>query len=183
MAYGPLNLGLSRADALIRAREALLSVGFDPDELGGLSPFELSGGQKRRVAIAGILAMQPEVLILDEPTAGLDPKARRDLLELVANEHRAHQRTTILVSHSMEDVARYVDRILVMDSGRIVLFDVPAQVFSKEEVLRSMGLDIPEITKIIKDLNNRGFKIPENIYHPEDLAAFLAKELGGGGKC
>lgn len=180
VAYGPLNLGLGQEMANQRAREALVAVGFNPDEVSEISPFELSGGQKRRVAIAGILAMQPEVLILDEPTAGLDPKARREILDLVAMEHNAHQRTTILVSHSMEDVARYVDRILVMDAGEIRFFDTPKAVFSRGDDLRSLGLDIPEITKIILDLNQKGFNIPEDIYQPDHLAAFLAKRWGGG---
>ncbi len=179
VAYGPTNLGLAKDDALRIAHEALESVGFNPEEIGGMSPFELSGGQKRRVAIAGILAMQPEVLILDEPTAGLDPKSRRDLLELVAKEHRAHKRTTILVSHSMEDVARYVDRIIVMDSGMIKFFDVPAAVFEHEATLKALGLDIPEVTKIIKALNRKGFNLPEDIYHYEVLAKLLVERLGG----
>lgn len=179
VSYGPQNLGLAQSVVLQKAREALEAVGFNPDEIGGLSPFELSGGQKRRVAIAGILAMAPEVLILDEPTAGLDPKARRELLELVATQHKAHNRTTILVSHSMEDVARYVDRILVMDGGQVKFFDTPKAVFANEETLKALGLDIPEITKIIKGLNRKGFDIPEDIYHTETLAQLIAERLGG----
>lgn len=173
VAYGPRNLGLSQDEAYSRARTALSHVGFDPEEIGSLSPFELSGGQKRRVAIAGIIAMEPEVLILDEPTAGLDPKSRQDLLDLVASEHKAHGRTTILVSHSMEDVAKYVDRILVMDEGQVRFFDKPEVVFSNEVALRALGLDIPEVTKIIKALNAEGFNIPEHIFNTQDLADYI----------
>lgn len=177
VAYGPHNLGLSKAEVQIRVDEALKAVGLDKEAIRKASPFELSGGQKRRAAIAGILAMAPEVLILDEPTAGLDPQARHDILELIHNEHKRHKRTTILVSHSMEDVAKYVDRILVMDEGYVRFFDTPANVFSEEKELKRIGLDIPEITKIIRLLNAQGFQIEETIYRSAELAEVIARQL------
>lgn len=177
VAYGPQNLGLSKELVKARVDQALKAVGLDKDVIRKASPFELSGGQKRRAAIAGILAMAPEVLILDEPTAGLDPQARHDILELIHKEHHSHKRTTILVSHAMEDVAKYVDRILVMDEGCVRFFDTPAQVFENEKELQAIGLDIPEITKIIRLLNEQGFNIEETIYRSAELAEVIARQL------
>ncbi|MCK8061544.1 MULTISPECIES: energy-coupling factor transporter ATPase [unclassified Fusibacter] len=179
VAYGPSNLGLAKAEIQSRVSEALMAVGMDAEVFKDISPFEVSGGQKRRVAIAGVLAMQPEVLILDEPTAGLDPAGREDILKLIKKEHERQNRTTIFVSHSMEDVAKYVDRILVMDKGKVIFFDTPSNVFKNHEILSSIGLDIPEVTKIIKSLNENGFDLPEDVYDAHVLSRLIGEKLGG----
>ncbi|MCM1308358.1 MAG: energy-coupling factor transporter ATPase [Butyrivibrio sp.] len=154
--FGPNNLGLSRRDSELRAFEALEMAGMDK-ELFYNSPFELSGGQKRRAAIAGVLAMRPEVLILDEPTAGLDPKGRDEILGMIKSLHEKSGNTVILVSHSMEDVARYVDRILVMNDGRLLYDDAPRVVFAHAEELERVGLSVPEATRVMRLLKERGF--------------------------
>lgn len=177
VAYGPKNLGLTEAEKNARVTYALQAVGMDDIDAKNTSPFELSGGQKRRVAIAGVLAMKPEVLILDEPTAGLDPAGRHEILELIKREHQNQQRTTILVSHSMEDVAKYVDDILVLHAGRIIYFDAPKNVFKHAEQLANMGLDIPEISKIVQALNQNGFAIAEDIFEIEPLLNALEGAL------
>lgn len=156
--FGPKNLGLSEQKAQLRAYQALKMVGLK-DEDFYQSPFDLSGGEKRRVAIAGVLAMKPEVLILDEPTAGLDPKGRSEILELIAKLHREENITIILVSHSMDDVAEYADRILVMDKSHLVFDDTPKNVFSYKNELVEMGLDIPEVTRIMQLIADRGINI------------------------
>lgn len=180
ISYGPQNLGLKLNEIDERVRYALSAVHLDYDKMANKSPFELSGGQKRRIAIAGVLAMMPEVLILDEPTAGLDPAGRKEILDLIKSEHHRRKRTTILVSHSMEDVAKYVDKILVLDKGKNVYFDTPKGVFSHKDNLASMGLDIPEISKIIEALQNKGMAIDSNIFEVEDFVAVIAKRLGEG---
>ncbi len=154
--FGPKNLGLSQRDSELRAFEALEMVGMEKD-LFYNSPFELSGGQKRRAAIAGVLAMKPEVLILDEPTAGLDPKGRDEILGMVKGLHEKTGNTVILVSHSMEDVARYVDRILVMNDGELLYDDSPKEVFAHSEELERIGLAVPEVTKVMNLLRQKGF--------------------------
>lgn len=156
--FGPKNLGLSEQKAQLRAYQALKMVGLK-DEDFYQSPFDLSGGEKRRVAIAGVLAMKPEVLILDEPTAGLDPKGRSEILELIAKLHREENITIILVSHSMDDVAEYADRILVMDKSHLVFDDTPKNVFSYKNELVEMGLDIPEVTRIMQLIADKGINI------------------------
>lgn len=156
--FGPRNLGLSRKEAQNRAFEALESVGF-PKERFYQSPFELSGGQKRRVAIAGVLAMKPEILILDEPTAGLDPKGRKEILDLIARLHREENMTIILVSHSMEDVAEYVERILVMNQGELVLDGTPKEIFTYQKELEEMGLAVPQVTYILNALKEKGLPV------------------------
>ena len=143
--FGPKNQGLERKDVELRAFEALKNVRF-PEELFDQPPFDLSGGQKRRVAIAGVLAMKPEVLILDEPTAGLDPAGRDEILDLIAAMHRELGITVILVSHSMEDVAKYVDRIIVMNQGSVMYDDVPKEVFRHYKELEQVGLAAPQVT-------------------------------------
>lgn len=154
--FGPKNLGLSQRDSELRAFEALEMVGMDK-ELFYNSPFELSGGQKRRAAIAGVLAMKPEVLILDEPTAGLDPKGRDEILGMVKGLHDKTGNTVILVSHSMEDVAKYVDRILVMNEGELLYDDAPREVFAHAEELERIGLAVPEVTRVMNLLKQKGF--------------------------
>jgi energy-coupling factor transport system ATP-binding protein len=156
--FGPKNLGLSKKEAELRAYEALKLVGVE-DEYFYQSPFELSGGQKRRVAIAGVLAMKPDVLILDEPTAGLDPKGRDEILDQISKLKREIGITVILVSHSMDDVAKYVDRIIVMNKGRVMYDDVPHEIFKHYVELEKIGLSAPQVTYIMKDLKDHGYDI------------------------
>jgi energy-coupling factor transport system ATP-binding protein len=159
VAFGPQNLGLSQQEIEVRVKEALALVGLDFDKLKDISPFELSGGQKRRVAIAGVLAMKPKVLVLDEPTAGLDPKGRDEILGEIKKLHQKQGLTVILVSHSMEDIANLVDRIIVMSKGQIVLTDTPRNVFQQTELLQNIGLDVPQVTNLINELNKKGLEI------------------------
>jgi energy-coupling factor transport system ATP-binding protein len=156
--FGPKNLGLSKKEVELRAYEALKLVGLD-DEYFYQSPFELSGGQKRRVAIAGVLAMKPDVLILDEPTAGLDPKGRDEILDLISGLKHEMGITVILVSHSMDDVAKYVDRIIVMNKGRVMYDNVPHEIFKRYDELEQIGLSAPQVTYIMKDLKEHGYDV------------------------
>ena len=156
--FGPKNQGLSREECEKCAREALALVGF-PEKYYSQSPFELSGGQKRRVAIAGILAMHPRVLVLDEPTAGLDPKGRDEILDQIQHLHRETGMTVILVSHSMEDIANYVERIIVMNRGEKMLDGTPKEVFSHYKELEKVGLAAPQVTYVMHDLKERGFPV------------------------
>ncbi len=156
--FGPKNLGLGKKEAELRAFEALRSVGL-PEELYYQSPFEISGGQKRRVAIAGVLAMEPEILILDEPTAGLDPKGRKEILDQITKLQTDTGITILLVSHSMEDVAEYVDRIIVMNKGKVMYDDAPKKVFARYRELEEVGLAAPQVTYILHELKDRGFHV------------------------
>lgn len=156
--FGPLNQGLSKKDAELRAFTALRTVGL-PEKYWYQSPFELSGGQKRRVAIAGVLAMKPEVLVLDEPTAGLDPQGRDEILDQVAKMHQELGMTIILVSHSMEDVAKYVDRLIVMNHGSIMLDGTPREVFHYYRELEEIGLAAPQVTYLMHELRKRGIPV------------------------
>ena len=156
--FGPLNQGLCKKDAELRAFTALRSVGL-PEEYWYQSPFELSGGQKRRVAIAGVLAMKPEVLILDEPTAGLDPQGRDEILDQVAKMHQELGMTIILVSHSMEDVAKYVDRLIVMNHGSVMLDGTPGEVFHHYQELEEVGLAAPQVTYLMHELRKKGIPV------------------------
>jgi energy-coupling factor transport system ATP-binding protein len=159
VAFGPLNLGLSYEEAKERVIEALELVGLSYDEIGQRSPFELSGGQKRRVAIAGVIAMRPKVLILDEPTAGLDPKSHNDILSLIKTVQRRENNTIILVTHNMGDIARMAEQVLVMEKGRLVLQGTPVEVFSKTEYLRKMGLELPPAASFMEKLSERGVPV------------------------
>ena len=152
VAYGPKNLGLSEEEIDERVREAIMLVGLDYDTVAERSPFELSGGQKRAVAIAGVIAMRPQVLILDEPTAGLDPKAHQDVLGMIKEVHRRTGNITILVSHNMSDVAEMTDKVIVIDGGKLVTVGTPMEVFSKGDLLKDIGLDLPPITEICRNL-------------------------------
>ncbi|MCR5793196.1 MAG: energy-coupling factor transporter ATPase [Lachnospiraceae bacterium] len=160
--FGPKNMGLPQLEVDMRAFEALKQVGIG-DDLLDASPFELSGGQRRRVAIAGILAMQPEVLILDEPTAGLDPKGREEILEQIARLHKERNITIILVSHSMEDVAKYAQRLLVMNRGRVVLDGAPQDIFPHYEEIEKIGLAAPQITYVMQSLKEAGLPVDTSI--------------------
>lgn len=177
VAFGPNNLGIEPEEVTRRVKESLEMVGLDFDEIRGKSPFELSGGQKRRVAIAGVIAMKPEVLILDEPTAGLDPKGRDEILEQILALHAKQGITVILVSHSMEDIARYVRKIFVMDGGSMVLAGDPAEVFSHVEQLEAIGLAAPQVTYVAKALAAKGIDIDPTLYTVENAATRLLELL------
>ena len=165
--FGPMNQGLSKNEAGLRAFEALKNVGIQ-EELFYQPPFDLSGGQKRRVAIAGILAMKPEVLILDEPTAGLDPKGRDEIFEQIVKMHEENNMTIILVSHSMEDVAQYVKRIIVMNQGQVMYDDVPANVFRHYKELETVGLAAPQVTYLMHEMREAGFDVNTDISTVEE---------------
>lgn len=175
--FGPKNLGLPKKEVQLRAFAALESVGF-PKERFYQSPFELSGGQKRRVAIAGVLAMKPEVLILDEPTAGLDPKGRKEILDLIARLHKEEKMTIILVSHSMEDVAEYVERILVMNHGELVLDGAPKEIFSHQKELEEMGLAVPQVTYILNALREKGLPVESRAITVDEAKQEILKAFG-----
>lgn len=177
--FGPKNQGLSPEECEKRAREALELVGLK-EKYYDHSPFDLSGGQKRRAAIAGVLAMRPKVLVLDEPTAGLDPKGRDEILDQIAYLHKAGDMTVILVSHSMEDIAKYVDRIIVMNRGEVMFDDVPKKVFSHYKELEQVGLAAPQVTYIMHELREKGMDVSVNATTVEEAAdeimAALKKE-------
>ena len=176
--FGPKNQGLSKEEAGLRAFEALRSVGL-PEELYYQSPFDLSGGQKRRVAIAGVLAMKPEVLILDEPTAGLDPAGRDEILDLVERMHRERGITVILVSHSMEDVAKYVERIIVMNHGSVMLDGAPKEVFRHYKELEAVGLAAPQVTYLMHELKEKGLNVDTDATTVAEARACLLEALTG----
>lgn len=178
IAFGPKNMGLSEQEIDARVREAAGFVGLR-EELLEKSPFELSGGQKRRVAIAGVIAMQPKVLILDEPTAGLDPKGREQILRRISEYHKATNNTILLVSHSMEDIARFATKILVMNKAKIYTYDTVENVFSKAEEISRMGLSIPQITQVFTDLQHHGFDVHSNIYTVDSAVQELLPLLKG----
>ncbi len=174
IAFGPKNMGLSEDEVRQRVRSAAHFVGLKP-ELLSKSPFEMSGGEKRRAAIAGIIAMDPEVLVLDEPTAGLDPHGRDVLLSQISSYRRQRGNTVILVSHSMEDISRVSDKILVLDEGEVFAFDEMKKVFALGDKLESVGLRIPQITKIMLGLRERGYKVPTDIFTVEQAVAELMR--------
>lgn len=175
IAFGPQNLGLSEMEIDERIREAMDLVKLPFDELKDRSPFELSGGQKRRVAIAGVFAMKPEVLILDEPTSGLDPRTRDEVLEEIKTLHSRYKNTIILVSHSMEDVAKLVERIIVMHNGKITLSGIPRDVFKEVETLESIGLGVPQISYLIKALKEKDINLKEDIFTVEEAKEEILK--------
>ena len=177
--FGPKNMGLSDGEALSRARQAARFVGLSADLLEK-SPFELSGGEKRRAAIAGVIAMDPDVLILDEPTAGLDPRGRDVLLTQISDYHRERRNTVLLVSHSMEDIARVADRVLVMNDGKAAMLDRTAAVFARGRELESMGLRVPEITKILLLLRERGYPVEPALTVGDAVAELLPLLKGEG---
>lgn len=170
--FGPLNMGLSQDEAIDRAKFAANMVGISEDLLDK-SPFDLSGGQKRRAAIAGVLAMEPKILILDEPTAGLDPAGRDEILSKIRDMHKRLDLAVLLVSHSMEDVARLADRILVMNGGTVEMFDTPSKVFARSERLEEIGLSVPQITKVMDRLRSAGIEIEDGIYTTGDAYRVL----------
>ena len=177
VAFGPANLGLSEAEIDECVKEAIEMVGLDYENVKNVSPFELSGGQKRRAAIAGVIAMKPEVLILDEPTAGLNPKAHADILNMVETIHRKSKNIIFLVSHNMNDIARMSDKVLVMNHGRLVMDGTPAEVFSREEELKSMGLALPDSMDIMMRLKKAGMDINTDCLTMDEAAEEIAKVL------
>ena len=177
VAFGPANLGLSEAEIDECVKEAIEMVGLDYENVKNVSPFELSGGQKRRAAIAGVIAMKPEVLILDEPTAGLNPKAHADILNMVETIHRKSKNIIFLVSHNMNDIARMSDKVLVKNHGRLVMDGTPAEVFSREEELKSMGLALPDSMEIMMRLKKAGMDINTDCLTMDEAAEEIAKVL------
>ncbi|HOE57363.1 MAG TPA: energy-coupling factor transporter ATPase [Bacillota bacterium] len=163
VAFGPRNLKLDEKEVDERVRKAIELVGLDFDGISSVSPFELSGGQKRRVAIAGVVAMEPKVLILDEPASGLDPRGRDEILNGIKALHEKQKITVVLVSHSMEDIANLVDKVLVMNKGRIAFFDAPREVFRDVETLEKMGLGVPQVTYLVRELREKGFEVSDCI--------------------
>lgn len=174
--FGPKNLGLGKKESELRAYAALKQVGIE-DEYFYQSPFDLSGGQKRRVAIAGVLAMKPEVLVLDEPTAGLDPKGREEILDQIAKLRDETGMTVILISHSMEDVANYVDRIIVMNKSRVMFDDEPRKVFGRHQELEEIGLAAPQITYIMQSLKKKGLGVSTDIISIEEAKTEILRAL------
>ena len=183
IAFGPGNMGLSKEEIDRRVHDAARFAGLSEDLLEK-SPFALSGGQKRRVAIAGVIAMEPEVLVLDEPSAGLDPQGREELLANIRQYHRARGTTVVLVSHSMEEIARNVERIIVLSDGHVLMSGAPREVFARGEELVAAGLDVPQVTRIAMALRARGLAIDPAVYTVEELREeLLALRRGGGAEC
>ncbi len=181
IAFGPTNMGLDEGEIDKRVRETTKLVGID-DSLLNKSPFELSGGQKRRVAIAGVMAMRPKVLILDEPTAGLDPRGREMILGQIKHYHEETGSTVLLVSHSMEDVARFAQKILVMNKGEVFCYDTPPAVFARADEIAAIGLSVPQITKVFSMLRSRGIDIRGDVYTIEFAMKTINEYLAAKGK-
>ena len=182
IAFGPKNLGLPADEIDRRVRRAMEQVGLDYDSIAECSPFELSGGQMRRVAIAGVLAMQPKVLILDEPTAGLDPAGRRSILNMIRNLHAAGGLTVIMVSHSMDDISTLATRLVVMSRGEMVLTGTPREVFMQQELLESIGLGVPQAAQLAHALRAEGFDLSDDLYTLDEvhdaILGLMGKEAG-----
>ncbi len=184
IAFGPKNLGLDSAEIDRRVRDAMRRVALDYDKLHDRSVFELSGGQMRRVAIAGVLAMEPKVLVLDEPCAGLDPRGREEIMGLISDLHREAGTTIVMVSHSMDDVASLAERVIVMNHGKVAMDGAPRDVFSRGEELRKIGLDVPQAVELAQRLRERGFDIPQGIYLIEEIKREIERILEkGAAKC
>ncbi|MDW5298645.1 MAG: energy-coupling factor transporter ATPase [Sedimentibacter sp.] len=177
VAFGPVNLNISKEEIDIRVKEALELVGFNYDEIKDVSPFDLSGGQKRRVAIAGVLAMKPHYLILDEPTAGLDPAGRNEIFSQIQTLHKKSNVTVVLVSHSMEDIAKLVNRVIVLYKGKIHMEGTPKQIYSQAEELEKIGLGIPQVAQIVNELRKCGFNIKPDILTVEEAKDEILKEV------
>lgn len=182
IAFGPKNLGLDEAEIDRRVKDAMRRVALDYDRLHDRSVFELSGGQMRRVAIAGVLAMEPQVLVLDEPCAGLDPRGREEILGLIKQLHEEAGTTIVMVSHSMDDVASLAGRVIVMNHGEVVMDGAPRDVFACGEELRGMGLDVPQAVLLADRLRERGFDIPEGIYRIEEIKTEIERIAAKGGR-
>lgn len=177
IAFGPKNLGLTETEVDKRVKRAMSMVGLDYEKYKNISPFDISGGQKRRVAIAGVVAMEPKVLILDEPTAGLDPKGRDEILYNIKELKKEYNMTIILVSHSMEDVAKLAGRIIVMQNGKAILDGEPKEVFKQVDLLENVGLAVPQVTYLIRELRKKGFDISDEIYTIDEAKRQLLRIL------
>jgi energy-coupling factor transport system ATP-binding protein len=182
IAFGPHNLGLPEDIIKDRVKRALNIVGMDFEHFKDISPFDLSGGQKRRVAIAGVLAMEPKVLILDEPTAGLDPKGRDEILGKIKALHKEYAMTIILVSHSMEEVAKLADRLIVMHKGKNIMTGKPKEIFMEVETLEKIGLGVPQVTYLLRALKKKGYSVKEDIITVEEARVELLRLFGGEAK-
>jgi len=177
VAFGPMNLNLSKEEVDERVKEALELVGFNYNEIKDVSPFDLSGGQKRRAAIAGVLAMKPHYLILDEPTAGLDPAGRNEIFSQIQTLHKKANVTVVMVSHSMEDIAKLVNRVIVLYKGKMHMEGTPKQIYSQAEELEKIGLGIPQVAQIVNELRKRGFNIKPDILTVEEAKEEILKEV------
>ncbi|CAM2077564.1 energy-coupling factor transporter ATPase [Clostridium saudiense] len=177
IAFGPNNLGLSQEEVSDRVKKSMEMVGLDYETYKDVSPFDLSGGQKRRVAIAGVIAMEPKVLILDEPTAGLDPKGRDDILEQIKILHQKYKMTIVLVSHSMEDVGKLAERIVVMNKGKVALMGKPAEIFKEVEILEDIGLAVPQVTYLMRALKEKGFNVSDEVFTVEQGSKEILRML------
>ena len=175
IAFGPKNQGLSAEEINERVHYAMECVHLDYEKYAEKSPFELSGGQMRRVAIAGVLAMRPSVLILDEPTAGLDPRGRDRVLSMLEDLHTKEHVTTLMVSHSMDDMARLATRLIVMSEGKIVAQGTPREIFSQEDMMTSIGLDVPDAARLCRVLREKGYDLPADLYQPAELKEYLLR--------
>ena len=182
VAFGVKNMGIGEEEALERAHEAMALVGLAPEKFAAKSPFELSGGEKRRAALAGIIAMKPKYLVLDEPMAGLDPLGRKAILDTIDNLRASLGCAVLMVSHSMDDMADRAERVAVMNGGRLVMEGKTRDVFAQSELLTSIGLDVPQVSKLGMELRKRGIDIPENIYEIEEMELALLKLLSKGGR-
>ena len=182
IAFGPKNLGLDDAEIARRVKGAMRKVALDYDALHERSVFELSGGQMRRVAIAGVLAMEPRTLVLDEPCAGLDPRGREEILGLIRDLHRDTGATIVMVSHSMDDVASLAERVIVMNHGRVAMDGTPREVFSRGAELRAIGLDVPQAVLLADKLRERGFDVPQGVYRVEEIKAVIEGIVGKGAR-
>ncbi|MBM7836607.1 energy-coupling factor transporter ATPase [Clostridium sardiniense] len=182
ISYGPTNLGLDEDEIHRRVMKSMEMVGLDYETYKEKSPFDLSGGQKRRVAIAGVIAMEPKTLILDEPTAGLDPKGRDDILAQIKLLHTKYKMTIILVSHSMEDVAKLAERVIVMNKGTVALQGAPSEVFKEVDTLEKIGLGVPQVTYLMRELRRRGFKVSDEVYTIEQCKKELVRLFGNKSK-
>lgn len=183
VAFGPKNLGLGKDEIALRVKDALSQVGLDEAEIGERSPFELSGGQMRRVAIAGVLAMKPKVLILDEPTAGLDPAGRNAILDMIKRLHAAGGLTVVMVSHSMDDISELATRLIVMSRGALVMTGTPREVFCQQELMTSIGLGVPQAAKLTHALCAEGFSLPKDLYQLSEVKQQLLRLAKEAGKC
>ena len=183
VAFGPKNLGLAEDEIQRRVNRALTLVGLDPEEIGSRSPFELSGGQMRRAAIAGILAMEPEYLVLDEPTAGLDPMGRDSILNMVKTLHAQGNVTVIMVTHSMDDISRLADRLIVMDHGALVADGSPREIFSQIDMMESIGLGVPQAAKLCQLLRQQGIDLPDDLYLLSQVKEHLLALWKEAGSC
>ena len=183
IAFGPKNQKLSPEEIAERVRYAMDCVHLDYDKYAARSPFELSGGQMRRVAIAGVLAMKPSILILDEPTAGLDPRGRDKILSMLEELHQREHVTTLMVSHSMDDMARLAGRLLVMSEGKVVADGTPREIFAQEDMMTSIGLDVPEAARLCARLRAKGYNLPADLFRPEELREHLLRLWKEGSAC